>query len=79
MPRYRLDLAVALHAAGKLQAEAEQVEEAVKLLEESRQVLSQLVKEEPLDARYTSKLQLTDDELARVKALDDSVDSADGR
>ena len=79
MPRYRLDLAVALYAAGKLQAEAEQVEEAVKLLEESKQVLSQLVKEEPLDARYTSKLQLTRDELARVNALDDSVDSADGR
>ena len=43
------------------------MEEAVKLLEESRQVLSQLVKEEPLDARYTSKLQLTDDELARSR------------
>ncbi|MCG8448791.1 MAG: protein kinase [Pirellulales bacterium] len=68
VPSYRLDLGVALRAAGKLQAQAERLEQARKLLEESKQVLSQLVKEDPTNDRFTSQLQHTNDEQARLAA-----------
>lgn len=66
---YRLDLGVALREAGKLSADAGELDDAIARLNNSKDVLSQLVKENLSKALYTSELQITNDELARVMVL----------
>ena len=68
VPRFRLDLGRCLRESGKLLAAADQPDEAIARLRESTAVLSQLVKTEPSNEKYTSELQITSDELARVTA-----------
>jgi len=75
VPTYRLDLGKALRLAGTLLANAHWPDDtppgdaqhgARQRLEESREILAQLVKQYPDNARYSSQLQLTSDELARL-------------
>ena len=66
VPSFRRDLSHCLREAAAILATTGQHVRARKRLEESQGVLSQLVKEEPSNEQYTSELQLTSDELARV-------------
>jgi len=68
VPRFRLDLGRCLRESGKLLAKAGQSDKAIARFQESTAVLSQLVKAEPSNEKYTSELLETSDELARVTA-----------
>ncbi len=67
VPRYRLDLGIALREAGKTLAEIGNLDEAANRLGESRAALSQLVSGYPTNERYTAELALTIDAQAGLK------------
>ncbi|NOY41762.1 MAG: serine/threonine protein kinase [Planctomycetes bacterium] len=67
VPSYRLDLGIALRAVGNLQAEAGLVDEARRLLLESRLTLAKLVSEDPSDELYAEEMGLTIDALAALE------------
>ena len=68
-PRQRADLGVALRAAGELLSKLERIDEARKQLHESEQILQQLVREHPGDARYAAELRLTSELIAELNAI----------
>lgn len=59
VPRYRLDLGVALRVAGILHAQADETELAREQLLESKAVLSQLMSEQVSSDLYANELELT--------------------
>ena len=73
VPRFRLDLGRSLREAGKLLALDGQRQEAIVRLQESKGVLSQLVKEDPSNDDFLSELQTTADDLARVTASEEKA------
>ena len=68
-PRNRRDFGVALRAEGQMLAELDRREEARKRLEESKEVLSKLVREFPGDAANSTELGITVDALRELDAI----------
>lgn len=68
VPRYQFDLGNCLRESGKVLAVADRRQAAAAQLKDSQAVLAELVKQAPTNEKYTTALQLTNDELARVTA-----------
>jgi hypothetical protein len=56
VPRYRLDLGIALREGGKILATLGQLDEARAQLENSRSILSRLISEDPANEHFTQQL-----------------------
>lgn len=76
VPRYRLDLGIALRETGKILATLGQLDQARVQLEDSRVTLSRLVSEEPANEHFTQQLGLTMDALAGLEELSEPNDDA---
>jgi hypothetical protein len=70
VPRYRLDLGIALRESGKILVTLGQFDEARVQLDNSRGALSQLVSEDPANEHFTRQLALTMDALAGLEELE---------
>jgi len=69
VPRQRCDLGVALRAAGQLLIKLDRAGEARPPLEESKQLLQDLVREHPGEGAFAAELKLTADALAELDAI----------
>ena len=67
VPSYRLDLGIALRAAGNLMAEAGRLQAARTRLQESKTALAKLVSDDPSNEQYAIELGLTIDRLAGLE------------